>query len=418
MSTAGSGVVGGAGTTTGAEGGESGMPTEGSGGTSGMASAGRTGTSTGGAASGAPATAGSSQAGGTSIAVPAGCEPGAQHSGGSYCSTELTCDGTRRTVSCAADATGVWTCSCTEGADSTSFDFSGTTGTRTCELAAEACVHPQMPTGEESCETTHEIEGYLCTAHTVCRQQAPGSPVATRTDAIATCQASSELAVCRCNAPEPPDYYITDTDFAGGCDYLGYLCKDGPTPRDDWSCGRATLYPGTMGYGCAGNATCTRPIVLSDQTELTQAEYYYSSCRLDGDHTRCACSDASSAEQPTILVDLPEEDIGTCQAALDACSGIAPIELAGSPECVPAMEMFAPNTCTHALECTQAGKSGDLDVTVLTRASATCEHRSDDRWLCSCNGSVIDTFLLDSRSVSEACDDALAQCPYLPRGIE
>ena len=418
MSAAGSGVVGGAGMMSTADSGEGGLPPEGSGGNGGVAAAGKAGASTGGATSGAPATAGAAQAGGASIAVPAGCEPGAQHVGGAYCSTELSCDGTNRTVSCAVDATGLWTCSCTEGSSSTSFDFQETTGTRTCELAAEACVHPQTPTGTESCETTHEIEGYLCTAHTVCRQQDPGSPIATRTDTIATCQASSDLAVCRCSAPEPPDYYITHIDIAEGCDYLGYLCKDEPTPLDDWSCGSPTLYPGSMGYGCSGNSNCTRHIVLSDKTELTQAEYYYSRCRLDGDQTRCACSNAASIEQPTILVDLPEADVDTCQTALDACSGLEPIELEGSPDCVPTTQTIDPNTCTHALECTQAGKSGDLDVTVLTRASATCRHRSDDMWVCSCNGYITDEFMLDARSVSTVCDDALEQCPHLPRGLE
>jgi hypothetical protein len=39
-------------------------------------------------------------------------------------------------------------------------------------------------------------------------------------------------------------------------------------------------------------------------------------------------------------------------------------------------------------------------------------------WLCSCNGYIGDPFELDARSVSSACDDALTQCPHLPRGLE
>jgi hypothetical protein len=349
--------------------------------------------------------------------VPVGCEPGVQHVGGAYCSTELSCDGADLTVSCAADDSGSWTCSCTGGDATLSFDLEDTTGTRTCELAAEACVHPQMPTGEESCETTHQIEGYLCTAHTVCRRHEAGSPIAIRTDTSATCQASTELAVCRCHAPEAPDYYISGINFADGCDYLGSLCKDDPTPTDAWSCA-PTFYQGGMGYGCSGSANCERHIVLSDETPLTQAQYYYVHCRVDGDQTRCACSDAASTERDTILVDLPDGDVETCQVALDTCSGSAPIELEGSPDCVPTTETFSPNTCTHALECSQAGKTGDRDATVLTRVSATCDHRSDGVWLCSCNGYIGDPFELDARSVSNACDDALTQCPHLPRGLE
>jgi len=57
-------------------------------------------------------------------------------------------------------------------------------------------------------------------------------------------------------------------------------------------------------------------------------------------------------------------------------------------------------------------------VTVLTRVSATCEHRPNDVWLCSCNGYIADAFELDARSVSDACEEALTQCPHLPRGSE
>src|SRR5262249_10200588 len=147
--------------------------------------------------------------------------------------------------------------------------------------------------------TTHEIELDLCTAHTVCTREQEGSPIATRTDVIATCQTSADLAICRCNAPEPPDYYLRDLNFAEGCDYLGSLCKDEPTPTDDWTC-IPTLYPGAMGYGCGAIANCERHLVLSDGTKLTQAQYYYVRCVTDGDQSRCGCSDASSTELYTL----------------------------------------------------------------------------------------------------------------------
>lgn len=380
------------------------------------------GKTAGGAPNGGAANAGAA-AGTPSIAVPDGCTPVVQHVGGAFCSSEMTCGDEHLILSCNpgtstdANTPAPWKCLCTRGSDTTEFDFPTATGTQTCEVGADACLHPQQPTGDPTCTLSDTIDGQICTVVENCTRffELDGVMVGTSTeDWSAACTTQSEgITGCNCTSGLTPDHLIQGADVSQGCDFLKPLCTgDEPTPAGDWSCEPAEQENYPPGYGCASESTCERPLLLNDGSTLKEAAEYSISCipnnESKSDHqVLCGCNGTMSTL--ALGLDVSADDGTACQVMTGACTGLASLELSGSPTCTTSDAQASATGCQQTLDCSQAATTQGLDVTVLTTASVSCS-ADGDAWDCTCSDTG-ESSTLKASDATFACTQAMAQCP-------
>ncbi len=402
----------------GASGGRGGAPFAGSGG---AGSAGVSG-STGGASSGGPSIAGAPGAGAPSIAVPEGCVPLSQHTGGLFCSSEMTCDAERTTVACVANDAGVWSCSCIQGETRADFEFPDTTGTRTCEVAAAACLHPELFTDDEICTVTDEVNGQSCSVLDTCRRETEvgGVEVSRKSEFTAECTGVHEaLSGCTCPGSRAPAYWLPTNDLSAGCGFLSSLCRGDVTPTGNWTC-ESLFEDSAPTYGCHSGASCQRPVTLGSGLDLMLAEQYNLNCWDADGVTRCSCDRASGFAKLSLLHGMAADDIASCQLATAACAEVEALELRGSPECTATTDTESSTGCVLRLDCAQAATTQGTEVTVLTRKGATCDLRSDGGWSCVCYGAEPEpvTVELDADDSASACTRATERCPSRSTGYE
>jgi hypothetical protein len=359
--------------------------------------------------------------------VPEGCVLTSPHSGGLFCSAEMTCDGERLTVSCDATDAGPWWCSCNRGETRTDFELPDTTGTRTCEVAAEACLHPELFTGDETCTVTDEVigdpeTGQTCSIVDSCRleQELDGSTVASKVEFTAKCQTvSTELSSCTCPNSRSPAYWLATDDLSAGCHFLSPLCRGNLTSTGDWTC-ESIFEDWGAGYGCHSSTKCTRPVTLEGGFDLSLAEQYNLVCWEFEGVTRCSCDATTGYSQLTLLHGIPYDDIAGCQLTSGACTGVEAIELRGAPECTTLADTHNAATCALRLNCGQAATIDGTEVTVLTQRGASCDHLSDGSWSCTCSGAAPEITIVnvEAEDSASACAQATEECPARSLGYE
>jgi hypothetical protein len=362
-------------------------------------------------------------AGAPNVTLPDDCSRVGQHVGETFCSAEMTCDDKPLTVSCTADLSGQWLCSCLRDGGSTLFRFPDATGTTTCNVAAKGCLHPELLTGEETCTRTDKVDGPNCAILDSClkNHEVEGVKVATQTEWQAECGAvATNISGCTCQDSLEPDIWLEPESFAAGCGFLSVLCKEGePAPLHDWSC-EPVFEDAGPGYGCHSGSFCQRPIRLDDGTDLTQVEQYNLNCRTTDGRTRCACEGVAGVEKVTLVVPLPADDIDACRLTTDVCSEVESFEPTGSPDCKRSDESATPTNCTLARDCSQPGVTADTQVTTLTHVNASCLLRDDGSWFCSCNEGWPAqhlTLSIDADTSADACAQVIDECPPIAPGL-
>jgi hypothetical protein len=413
-----------------ADSGEGGMAPEGGGGIAGRGgapTAGFAGASLAGGTgvSGAmSAMAGSAAGGATGVVVPDGCELVSEHGAGLYCSAELTCDGERVIVSCTAEDSGAWSCSCVDGETSSLFEFPETAGTPTCSMTAKVCRHPELLTGEEKCTLDDKADGLTCVATDTCRREheLDGVKLTTKTEWKASCDFidGTSLIACSCSDQAKIDYWLSQTGSSTSCRFLDPLCRGAaPTPKTDWDC-TTDFEESGPGYGCHSGKTCLETVTLEDGTDLTLRQGYNLNCRTIGGHTRCACEDTWSEEKLTLSLGISADDIGACQVTIDACAGLEKLELADTPECTTTTDETTAGSCERVLECTQQGVTARTQVTALTRVGASCARHENGSWFCNCKSlsGLQEGVELEAADSASACDAAIDQCPRFAPGLD
>ncbi len=400
-------------------------------GSGGVAFAGRTGATNGGATNasagttsgGAPSAgaANMSAAGAPAIAVPDGCVPAEQHVDGLFCSSDVTCDGDHVIVSCnpsTTDAGSPWSCSCTRGGATTRFDFAAATGTPTCVVASDACVHPELVTGaQDNCVLSAPGSANSCTALESCKQayEVDGLALTMSSSWSGRCTAYGDRTGCWCGDSISEDYLLQMDDLSAGCDFLKPLCLGNAPVAGAWSCATDFDEAGTVGTGaCTTRTSCTRSLTLDDGTMLTEATDFDAECQgsADGTSAECDCNGDAIPNQLTLLSDLPASDIGVCHLTAAACADAPPVVLTGSPSCTASKVQTGVNYCQKTLECSQAATAGSSAVTVLTTTVVACNQQPDGSWLCTCPLGV--TLTSQATDPSLVCTQAAAQCPQVP----
>ena len=422
-------------------GGESGEPGDGSGGTVsgtgssrggssgtvGSSMAGRAGgtgagTSAGGASSGASSVAGAPTAGAGSITPPDGCALTTTHVSDTYCSADMACNDDRVIVSCAVNPDGGWRCDCQNGDERNVFQFPDATGTRTCDVAGIACLHPELLTGDGPCLGMTKSDTVSCAVLESCVQDhhIDGVELTTQTQWSAQCGVvTTDLSKCACGDTGGSTKLIKTTDFTNGCEFLYPLCKSEATPLGDWSC-EPNFEESGAGYGCHSGSKCERPVELADGSPLVEMEQYNLNCRTVDGRTRCACEGVSGYEKVTLLVPVSADDIDACRITTGVCAETEPFEPAGAEDCRRSNETATPTDCTLAIDCTQSGTTGSTQVTSLTHVNVGCIHRDNGTWFCSCNEGFFgeqSTLSLEADSSAEACEQSIADCPVTTPGL-
>jgi hypothetical protein len=391
------------------DGGESpgGAPTGGRAGTS------SGGTSSAGSSNGGASTSGAAGAAGApSIRVPDGCEPGAQHVGGLFCSTEMWCDGSRSTVSCADMGSSLWLCSCSDATTRTDYEFPDASGVRTCEAAAKACADPDLLTGAETCTQMETTDATTCTREDVCErlQEIDGVTLRTRTRESASCSVcfESNVSCCYCPGDRTADYRLGDVDLTAGCDFLTELCKpDSTRPVGAKACD--PLWDITYPDACQMAVACGEPVELGDGTGLTLWDRFQTMCLEEANEMRCACTDATGAGKLALDFGAAPSNFEHCSAMTAACAELETLTPTGTKACSSDVGVL-PSSCSVDGECSQPATLAGVDVTIRTTVDVQCDLQSSDQWLCRCTrtGSTLEVEAEDSES---ACDQAVAACP-------
>jgi hypothetical protein len=388
---------------------------------------------TGGTASGGVSTGGSA-AGGVSV-VPDGCEAISPILAEQHCSLGLTCDDRRLSVACTNDR-GLWTCSCSGAETSVIYEIPDLASAQTCELAAKACAEPGLLTGEETCRRSGSNDEFACSLRDECEtwHEIDGRRLRTRRDWQATCKTCPTsidagglgLSCCRCSDEEPvpgrelADYRLADYDPTSGCDFLAELCQaESFEPAGDLECQTLQLST-SLDFGCQVVTRCYQPIELEGGGELTLGGEYYSSCTyVSDDSTSCRCGDADNQLSYEIAWELPYDEIATCRAVDAACTGVAPPEFDGEPECTPYFDTLTSDSCVVRRECDQPALVGGNQATVRTQASARCQREDpgSETWVCNCTSTNAASFELEGGDAESTCGEAVAQCAELTPGI-
>jgi hypothetical protein len=339
----------------------------------------------------------------------------------------MTCGGERMTVSCDAADEGPWWCACNRGDTRTDFELPDTTGTRTCEVGATACLHPELFAGDETCTVTDEVigepeTGQTCSIVDSCKleQELDGTKVSSKVDFTAKCEVvTTDLSSCVCPSSRSPTYWLATDDLSAGCEFLSPLCRGNLTSTGDWTC-ESLFEDWGSGYGCHSGAKCTRPATLEGGFDITLAEQYNLNCWEFEGVTRCSCDAASGYSQLTLLHGIPYDDIAACQLTTDVCAEVEPIDFRGSPECTALTDVHTDTTCALELKCGQAATVAGTEVTVLTRRGSNCVHRSDGSWNCACSAAApsTTTVSVEAEDSQSACTQATEGCPARSLGYE
>lgn len=375
---------------------------------------------------------GGSAAGGVNV-VPAGCEASSPIVAEQHCSLGLTCDDRRLSVACTNDR-GLWTCSCSGADTSVTYEIPDLASAPTCQLAAKACAEPDLLTGEETCERSSDHNEFDCSLRDECEtwHEIDGRRLRTRRHWQATCKTCPSsvdvgpgLSCCRCSdeqqapGPELADYRLADYDPTTGCDFLAELCQtDSFEPTGELDCQNLQLST-SLDFGCQVVTRCSQPVELGGGGELTLGGEFYSSCTYASDAlTNCRCGDADNRISYEIDWGLPYDEIATCRAVDAACTGVAPPEFDGDPQCTPQFDTLTTDSCVVREECEQPALVGGNAATVRTHAGARCEREDpgSETWVCSCTSTSAPSFTLETGDAESTCTEAVAECRALTPG--
>jgi hypothetical protein len=405
---------------------EGGAPASGSGGLPvvgglGGSSSGGGGVSGAVAPGGAGSTGGSASGGTGGIALPEHCVSDSQHSGGKYCSAELTCASGTLALSC-EERSGFWYCACSKGDALFEYEFFDAIGNATCEVAAQICLEPERLTGEEACVRSQTSNIVSCSLDDTCQtiHDVDGLTVVTRREWNAGCEPCYDevTTCCYCTGVHPPDYWVRDADVGAGCGFLDELCKHEPLePVGARTCDDvvAEAFPA---YGlCDASVLCGQPVELGDGSRLTLSEHFKTRCVTAGNDTRCGCAADDGWDRVVLRFALPPTNVETCRATTEVCAGLETLELSGERACTDTQRTVAAYGCSLTIACEEEATVSETAVTVLSQFGAGCQHLGADNWTCGCSepagGPGRGRFELKAHDSEAACVAAAAACPTL-----
>lgn len=400
-------------TTAGGEGGESPEGGAPGGGLGGTPMAGSGGSSISGAAGA------SGMAGAAGVSLPDGCATVSQHVGGTYCSTEMTCDTRLLSVSCAETSSEFWTCSCIGPDGRVDYDFPDATGVTTCNVAAKVCADPDILTADEECMRTRTMGVLGCAVHDTCDRLDVIDGVTLRSRRLwnSVCESCPNpgSTCCRCGDDNDTiDYRIRDANLSGGCDFLDALCTgENIDPVGAATCENLSenLYPD---QACGVTARCGQPVELADGTRLSLSQELNTFCYARTEGYRCTCQDEGNV--PVLSLDFGDTPVslGPCRTTSSVCGKTEPLELIGSRRCTPNMDVVAEGGCIFYVDCVQDATAAGVAVTVFTTVGSQCENQGDGTFSCYCNNRRSGPYVIEAEDSATACPMAIEDvCPSL-----